>query len=83
MPAALSRLAELAAGGASTMPANRRPPKAGMLYYDDARHANLYVVEPDGGEPNELDVLHAVDVVRTSQPVPVAKCPLSLLLPSL
>ena len=24
------------------------PAKARMLYYDDARHANLYVVEPEG-----------------------------------
>ena len=43
-----------------------KPPKARMLYYDDARHANLYVVEPDGGDVNTLDVLHPVDVVANS-----------------
>ncbi|MBD05774.1 MAG: hypothetical protein CME24_15650 [Gemmatimonadetes bacterium] len=40
-----------------------RPPKARMLYYDDARHAYLYTVEPP---PEELDVLHPVDVVSNS-----------------
>ena len=34
-----------------------------MLYYDDARHAYLYTVEPP---PNVLDVLHPVDVVSNS-----------------
>ena len=42
------------------------PAKAQMLYYDDARHANLYLVEPDGGEPSLLDVLHPVDVVANT-----------------
>ena len=40
-----------------------RPPKARMLYYDDARHAYLYTVEPP---PEELDVLHPVDVISNS-----------------
>ena len=34
-----------------------------MLYYDDARHAYLYTVEPP---PKVLDVLHPVDVVSNS-----------------
>jgi len=34
-----------------------------MLYYDDARHAYLYTVEPP---PNVLDVVHPVDVVANS-----------------
>jgi hypothetical protein len=40
-----------------------KPRKARMLYYDDARHAYLYTVEPP---PNVLDVLHPVDVVSNS-----------------
>ena len=40
-----------------------RPRQARMLYYDDARHAYLYTVEPP---PEELDVLHPVDVVCNS-----------------
>ena len=40
-----------------------KPKKARMLYYDDARHAYLYTVEPP---PNMLDVLHPVDVVSNS-----------------
>ena len=40
-----------------------KPKKAHMLYYDDARHAYLYTVEPP---PNVLDVLHPVDVVSNS-----------------
>lgn len=40
-----------------------KPDKARMLYYDDARHAYLYTVEPP---PNVLDVLHPVDVVSNS-----------------
>ena len=40
-----------------------RPSKARMLYYDDARHAYLYTVEPP---PQVLDVLHPVDVVANS-----------------
>lgn len=34
-----------------------------MLYYDDARHAYLYTVEPP---PHGLDVVHPVDVVANS-----------------
>eukprot|EP01052_Picozoa_sp_SAG31_P025398 SAG31_NODE_2224_length_6150_cov_5.071724_1_plen_529_part_00 len=37
-----------------------------MLYYDDARHANLYVVEPDGGDPDHLMITHPVDVVANT-----------------
>ena len=40
-----------------------KPRKARMLYYDDARHAYLYTVEPP---PNLLDVVHPVDVVSNS-----------------
>ena len=40
-----------------------RPTRARMLYYDDARHAYLYTVEPP---PNVLDVLHPVDVVSNT-----------------
>ena len=39
------------------------PNRARMLYYDDARHAYLYTVEPP---PNVLDVVHPVDVVANS-----------------
>lgn len=40
-----------------------KPRKARMLYYDDARHAYLYTVEPP---PKVLDILHPVDVVANS-----------------
>ena len=48
------------------MGGNTRVAKARMLYYDDARHANLYVVEPDGGDPDDLMITHPVDVVANT-----------------
>ena len=38
-----------------------KPDKARMLYYDDARHAYLYTVEPP---PNVLDVLQTLSLTN-------------------
>ena len=46
-----------------------KPRKARMLYYDDARHAYLYTVEPP---PDELDVLHPATAASGWLPITCA-----------